>query len=178
MRKSINVTEKVSCRKEEEGGGGGGGGEAIPVALVGWFCAAHVWSTSPVPVAESLSLLTTQWHRSVHQINTCLNTLATKTKQDPTKRLHAEDWNNWTYATEIAHTLVNTSTMSFFFFFIRCKLLKVSLCFQLLVPTITRDAGCLGACRWLHHLIAVHQVAVVLVSRLCIHNRDIWNDRN
>ena len=143
MRKSINVTEKVSCRKEEEGGGGGGGGEAIPVALVGWFCAAHVWSTSPVPVAESLSLLTTQWHRSVHQINTWFNTLATKTKQDPTKCLHAEDWNNWTYATEIAHTLVNTSTMSFFFFFYAVSCWRLACAFSSWYPPSPETLGVL-----------------------------------
>lgn len=47
-----------------------------------------------------------------------------------------------------------------------------------LVPTITRDAGGLGACGGLENLIAVHQITVILVSCLCIHNGDIWNDGN
>lgn len=46
------------------------------------------------------------------------------------------------------------------------------------VPTITSHAGCLGACGGFQHLVAVHQVAVILVSCLCIHNRDVRNDGN
>lgn len=50
--------------------------------------------------------------------------------------------------------------------------------FWLWVPTITRDAGGLGAPRRLQHLVAVHQVAVILISCLCIHDGNVWNDGN
>lgn len=58
-----------------------------------------------------------------------------------------------------------------------CGLTVHNLYWQM-VPTITRDTGGLGACRGLENLIAVHQITVILVSCLCIHNGDIWNDGN
>lgn len=44
------------------------------------------------------------------------------------------------------------------------------------VPTITRDTGRLGASWGFQHFIAVHQVAVILFTRLRIHNRNIRDD--
>lgn len=96
MRKSINVTEKGSCQKGE------GGGEAIPVALVGWFCAAYIWSTSPVPVAKSLSF-------------SPRNDTTAYIKQTLGLTLWLQKRSRMPQSTdvEVAHTLVNTSAMKF-----------------------------------------------------------------
>lgn len=52
------------------------------------------------------------------------------------------------------------------------------LLFWFWVLTISRDTWRFGTCWWFKHIIAVHQVAVILISCLCIHNWNIWNDRN
>lgn len=96
MRKSINVTEKGSCQKGE------GGGEAIPIALVGWFCAAYIWSTSPVPVAKSLSF-------------SPRNDTTAYIKQTLGLTLWLQKRSRMPQSTdaEVAHALVNTSAMKF-----------------------------------------------------------------
>lgn len=81
------------------------------------------------------------------------------------RSIKSMNWNHWIHVTVTARSLTLSA-------------LKRSLCFWLWIPTVTRHTGCLGAYRWLQHLVAVHQVAVVLISRLGIHNGDIWNDGN
>lgn len=81
------------------------------------------------------------------------------------RSIKSMNWNHWIHVTVTARSLTLSA-------------LKRRLCFWLWIPTVTRHTGCLGAYRWLQHLVAVHQVAVILISRLGIHNGDIWNDGN